>query len=73
MGRKIQVESLCNGYSQSKLCDIIYSHKNISDEEQVVLIAQICLFIGIEDKYTKHVVKENLVYNAHEIGYIIPD
>jgi hypothetical protein len=64
---------LCNGYSFEKLHDIISSHVNISDEERVVLMCQLSLFIGIKCPRTENIVKENLSYISQKIGYKAPD
>lgn len=64
---------LCNGYSFEKLHNIISSHVNISNEERRVLMCQLSLFIGMKCPRTENVVKENLSYISHEIGYKVPD
>jgi hypothetical protein len=73
-GEIVQIIKLKNGYSNSKLTEIVYSFKSLSFYEQVLLHWHLALFIGLDKGFSdKQIKKENIKFLSKETGHKVQE
>ena len=72
-GKIIQIAKLTNGYSNSKLTEIVYSFKSLTFYEKILLHCHLALFIGLEEGYSDKQIKENIKFLSKEIGHKVEE